>query len=75
MIGYQEVFEFTNDVGSFTVHAHAEEHPSGYGNGTLLVFGVDSDFPCERRMSFDVRYEQEDMPALARRVLKDRFGV
>ena len=75
MIGYQEVFEFTNDVGSFVISAHAEEHPSGYGNGTLLVFDIDSDFPCERRMSFDVRYETEDMPTLARRVLKDRFGV
>lgn len=75
MIGYRETFHFTNDVGEFTIRAHTEEHPSGYGNGTLLVLDVDSDFPCERRLSFDARYGGDDMAATTRELLKDRFGV
>lgn len=75
MVDYREMFEFENDCGKFRVHAHAEEHPSDYGNGTLLVLDVESDFPCERRMLFDVRYEEGDMPSIARRALRERFGV
>ncbi len=75
MVDYRERFHFTNEFGEFTVEAHTEEHPSDYGNGALLVLDVESDFPCERRMLFDVRYEEGDMPSIARRALKERFGV
>jgi len=75
MIEYKERFRFTNDVGEFTVDAHTEEHPSGYGNGTMLVFDVDSDFPVERKMLFDVRYSDEDIADVARELLRQRFGA
>ena len=75
MVEYMERFCFTNDVGEFVVCAHTEEHPSDYGNGTLLVLDVESDFPCERRQSFDVRYSGNDMAAITRSLLKQLFGV
>ena len=75
MIHYDETFEFDNSVGHFKIHAYTEEHPSGYGNGTLLRFDVDSDFPVPRHQSFDVRYERDDMATLARRVIKADYGV
>ena len=75
MIEYKEQFHFTNDVGVFTVNAHTEEHPSDYGNGTLLRFDITSDFPCERVMFFDVRYEGNDMADIVRKLLKNHFGV
>ena len=75
MIEYNEKFNFANDVGEFTVLARTEEHPSDYGNGTILRFDIESDYPCERRMLFDVRYADDDMASIARALLKDKFGI
>ena len=79
MVEYSEHFEFTNGVGAFAIDARTEEHPSDYGNGTLLVLDIESDFPCERRRLFDIRYEQvggtEDVASIAREVIRNEFGV
>ena len=79
MIEYSETFGFDNEVGHFTVHASTEEHPSDYGNGTMLVLDIESDFPCERRRCFDVRYEpvssRENIASLARSVIYNEFGL
>lgn len=74
MIEYEETFRFANDIADFTINAHTEEHPSAYGNGTLLVFDVESDYPCERRRIFDVRYEGSDMAAISRYVIRNDYG-
>lgn len=75
MIEYAETFEFENECGKFKVNAHTEEHPSGYGNGTLLCFDIESEFPVERRRLFDIRYEREDVAKIARLLIKQEFGV
>lgn len=75
MIHYDETFEFDNELGHFKVHAYTEEHPSDYGNGTLLRFDIESDFPCDRHRLFDVRYEQEDIAKIARLLVKQEFGA
>lgn len=75
MIEYNEKFYFVNDVAEFTINAHTEEHPSGYGNGTILVFDIETDYPCQRRQIFDVRYDGSDMASLARLAIKQHYGV
>ena len=75
MIDYKEHFEFTNDVGSFAIDAYTVEHPSGYGNGSLLCMDVECDLPVERRRLFDVRYEGDDMAAIARHIMLSDYGV
>lgn len=75
MIEYSETFEFENELGRFKVDVYTQEHPSGYGNGTLLRLDVESDYPVERHHLFDIRYEKEDVAELARRVIKYKFGV
>ena len=75
MVDYREHFEFENEVGTFEIEAYTVEHPSDYGNGTLLRFDIESDYPIPRYSLFDVRYEHEDMATLARRIIKENFGV
>ena len=75
MIEYSETFEFENDFGKFKVEAYTQEHPSKYGNGTLLRFDVESDYPVPRHRLFDIRYEQEDVAKIARLLIKQEFGV
>lgn len=75
MIEYSEQFHFTNDVAEFTINAHTAEHPSGYGNGTLLVFDIETDYPYVKRQTFDVRYDGNDMAALARLAIEQYYGV
>lgn len=75
MIKYDKQFRFTNDVGDFIIHAYTQEHPSGYGNSTLLVFDIDSDYPCERQRLFDVRYIDCEIDFAVKRILADDYGV
>ena len=76
MIHYEERFTFANEIGKFNVRAHTEEHPSDYGNGTMLKFDVLCDQPgYGGDMSFDVRYAGSDMPALTRDLIEENFGV
>ena len=75
MIEYREQFDFTNSLGEFHVNAYTTEHPSGYGNGTVLVFEIESEFPCEKRMFFDVRYAEEGIESIVRRLVEEKFGV
>lgn len=75
MIDYREHFGFENEVGRFEIEAYTIEHPSGYGNGTLLCFDIESDFPVEGRRLFDVRYSQRDIALLARDVIFRDYGV
>ena len=79
MIEYNEIFEFDNSVGHFAIRAYTEEHPSGYGNGTLLRMDIESDFPCERYMSYDARYAPissvENVRSIAKNIIREEFGV
>ena len=80
MIEYREFFRFTNDVGEFFIDAHTQEHPSGYGNGTLLRFDVISNpRGYGRDRLFDIRYEpvadKFDVRRLVHHILKSDYGV
>lgn len=75
MVKYSETFEFENSCGKFKVDAHTQEHPSGYGNGMLLRFDIESDYPVPRYRLFDIRYEQGDVATITRQLIKQEFGV
>lgn len=81
MIEYGRTFKFENDLAKFTVNAMTQEHPSNYGNGTLLVLDVESEprLPIEKRISFDIRYNDcstwDDVHEIALQVIRERFGV
>ena len=75
MIEYSETFEFENELGKFKVNAYTQEHPSNYGNGMLLRFDIESDYPVERHRLFDIRYEQDDVAKIARQLIKQEFGI
>lgn len=75
MIEYSETFEFENELGRFKIDAYTQEHPSQYGNSTLLRFDIESDYPVPHHRLFDIRYEHEAMEKIARLLIKQEFGV
>ena len=80
MINYKEQFTFSNDVAKFNIKAYTKEHPSGYGNCTLLVFDVLSEpMIYSQNHLFDIRYErvgnERQMGELARKLISQYYGV
>ena len=80
MIEYREHFTFSNELAMFDIEAYTQEHPSSYGNGTLLCFDVLS-IPREYGYNhiYDVRYtdvwDNAGMARLARRQIYEDYGV
>jgi hypothetical protein len=80
MIQFDKTYRFSNDFGEFAIKAYTEEHPSDYGNGTLLRFDVESEPKAYGRYrSFDIRYEHvhdaDGVEEIVKRIIESDYGV
>lgn len=80
MIDYLRLYQFENDLAKFSLLAETFEHPTDYGNGTLLVMDTKSDPKgFSSRNSYDIRYEPvstaDDVDDIVLDLIENNYGV